>query len=335
MIYRQLGKTDLHISTLGLGGIPIQKCNTQEAQFVLDACFEKGINFIDSARGYGDSEALIGKAIKKYPNHFILATKSPAKTYEAMKQDIKASLEALQVDQIDLYQCHFVKDIEQYQLITSENGALKALKEAKENGQIKHIGITAHNKDVLLHAINDNVWETIQFPYNFVERQGVQLFEKAYEKGIGIIVMKPLAGGAIEDAPLALKFIMNNPHITTAIPGMNSADQVLQNTSILEAPLMLSAEEQAAMQNFIEQHQQNFCRRCGYCGPCTVGIDIPLMFTLEGYLTRYDLKDWAANRYHGLDKNASDCIQCGICEPKCPYNIPIRDRLKVVEKAFV
>lgn len=334
MEYKLLGKTNLRVSAIGLGGIPLQKCTPDEAQIVIDTAFSSGINFIDSARGYGDSESLIGKAIKKHPDHFIIATKSPAKTEEDMKNDIHKSLEALAVDQIDLYQCHFVKSLEQYEQIISESGALKALQEAKAKGLIKHIGITAHTKEVLEHALLNDVWETIQFPYNFVETQATDLFKTAYENNVGIIVMKPLAGGAIENAKLAMKFILNNPHITTAIPGMNTQEQVLENTSIFSKDLLLSDSEKIEIETFIQSHKHNFCRRCGYCGPCPEGIDIPLMFTLEGYLTRYDLKDWAVNRYRGLEKKATHCVRCGVCEPKCPYDIAIRDRLNGVAQTF-
>lgn len=334
MDYRVLGKTGLEVSTIGLGGIPIQKCTQAEADALIKACYANGINFIDTARGYTDSELKIGQAIKAYPDHFILATKSPEKTYAGMKAAIEISLKTLGVSTIHLYQCHFVKDLEQYGVITGEDGAYRALFEAKVEGKIKHIGITAHNKDVLSHALDSSLWDTVQFPYNFVETQGEAVFEKASQKNIGVIIMKPLAGGAIENAPLALKFILNNPNITSAIPGMNAPEQVVENTGVLNASIALTDAELKQIETFRERAGQNFCRRCGYCAPCPVGIDIPLMFTLEGYLTRYNLKDWAVSRYSQMTIKASDCIKCGACEPRCPYDLAIRDGLERVAETF-
>lgn len=335
MKYRLLGKTNLSVSAIGFGGIPIQKCTQSEANALIEKAFLRGINFIDSARGYGASEKRIGEAIKRYPNHFIIASKSPAKDYETMKADITLSLKDMQLSSIDLYQCHFIKDLDQYHKITSKGGALEALVEAKEKGFIKHIGMTAHNKDVLAHALRDNCWETVQFPYNFVETQATELFQVAFEKNVGIIVMKPLAGGAITDAPLAMRFLLNNPHLTTAIVGVDSPSQIEENTAIFTSDFTLTQRDKEKIQAFVDAHQDAFCRRCGYCGPCPEGIDIPLMFTLEGYFKRYDLSEWAKMRYQGLPIGADACVGCGLCETKCPYDLKIRNMLKTVSDTFL
>lgn len=333
---RILGNTGLVVSVVGMGGIPIQRCEQEDAIAMITACHEEGINLIDSARGYGASEALIGKALSAtgLRDSFVLATKSPAKDEATMAKDIQTSLEHLGTDYIDLYQCHFVKDLEQYDLITGPQGAYQALATAKANGQIKHIGITAHNKDVLLHAIESGLWETIQFPFNFVETQGLALFERAHQLGIGILVMKPLAGGAIDDAALSLRFITQNPHITLAIPGMDSIRQIKENVAAASNLVPLTEQERLYIDGFKEKMGNRFCRRCGYCGPCPEGLDIPSMFTIEGYLSRYDLKEWAMMRYNGLAKKAHDCVKCGVCEPRCPYDLPIRDMLEKVAETF-
>lgn len=333
---RLLGNTGLAVSVVGMGGIPIQRCNQEDAIAMIRTCAEEGINLIDTARGYGASEVLIGKALTLtgLRASFVLATKSPAKDEATMAKDIQTSLDHLETDCIDIYQCHFVKDLDQYKLITGPQGAYQALSKAKANGQIKHIGITAHNKDVLLHAIESGLWETIQFPFNFVETQGLALFERAHQLGIGILVMKPLAGGAIDDAALSLRFITQNPHITLAIPGMDSVDQIQENTAAASDIKPLTEEELIYIDGFKEKMGNRFCRRCGYCGPCPEGIDIPSMFTIEGYLNRYDLTDWAHMRYNSLAKGAKDCVKCGVCEPRCPYDLPIREMLVTVAKAF-
>ena len=336
MPVRQLGKTGMEVSLLGIGGIPLQRCKIDEVIEILETCQQQGVNLIDSARGYGPSEALIGEALEHLGSRsqWRIATKSMSKDKASMASDIELSLKQFRTAYIDLYQCHFIKDLDQLAQITGPDGAYEALLSAKSQGKIKHIGMTAHNKDVLAIAIESGLWETIQFPFNIVENQGEAVFKRAYELGIGILVMKPLAGGAIDNASLALKYIARNPHITVAIPGMDSVRQVLDNAMAIKSDQPLSDAELANINELKEAMGNVFCRRCGYCGPCAVGIDIPSMFTLEGYLTRYDLKEWATTRYNGLSKHPEDCVECGICETKCPYDLEIRKMLKRVGHHF-
>ena len=146
--------------------------------------------------------------------------------------------------------------------------------------------------------------------------------------------MKPLAGGAIDDATLALRFIVSNPDVTVVIPGMAELREVEQNLAAVSDTSPLTAQEQERMESIRSSLGTQFCRRCNYCAPCSEGISIPAQFLFEGYYTRYDLKDWASQRYHAQGKNASDCIQCGVCEDRCPYNLPIREMMKRVVNCF-
>ena len=140
--------------------------------------------------------------------------------------------------------------------------------------------------------------------------------------------MKPLAGGAIEDARLAMRFILNNPAVTVVIPGMAEISEIRENASVSSDTSALSEEEIENIEKIRAELGTNFCRRCNYCAPCTVGINISAVFLFEGYYSRYDLKNWASDRYASLPKTASDCIECGVCESRCPYNLPIRSMLK-------
>ena len=200
--------------------------------------------------------------------------------------------------------------------------------EAKAQGKIGHIGITLHSADLFRQAVELPWVETIMFPYNIVETQGEKLIAKCAEKGIGFICMKPLAGGAIEDADTALRFVVSNPNVTVVIPGMAEQKEIAQNMAAVANTEPLTAEEREKAAKIRNELGTNFCRRCNYCAPCTAGISISAVFLLEGYYSRYDLKDWALGRYAGLDKKASDCIGCGVCEDRCPYNLPIREMLK-------
>lgn len=335
MRMKQLGNTGLEISSVGFGGIPIQRLKQEEVNALVQRLLDEGINFIDTARAYTISEHYLGEALKGgLREKFILATKTQVRTYEGMKAEIETSLSELQTDYIDLYQCHLIKSRADYDAIMAEDGAYKALLEAKAAGKVKHIGVTAHNADLLDSLVDEMPFETIQFPYNLVERQAEKLFTHAKEKGMGVIVMKPFAGGALDNADLAMRFILSNDNVDVAIPGMDSLDQVAENASFGNHFNALSKEEMAKADAIAAELGNQFCRRCGYCLPCAVGIDIPTQFLLEGYLTRYDLKDYANNRYVKMEKTAANCIACGLCEPKCPYNLPISDMMKRVASAF-
>ena len=292
-----------------------------------------GVNYIDTARGYTVSEEYLGYGLEGIREHFVLATKSMARTREGMEKDIAISLQNLRTDYIDLYQVHNpnAKDLEQ---VMAPGGALEALQEAKTAGKIGHIGITLHAVELFEKAVELPWVETIMFPYNIVETQGEELIAKCAEKNIGFICMKPLAGGAIENANAALRFVVSNPNVTVVIPGMGAPEEITQNVAITSDSSPLTTEEQAQMRKIREQLGTNFCRRCNYCAPCANGLNIPLVFLIEGYYSRYDLKEWAAGRYAALDKTAGDCIGCGVCEERCPYNLPIREMMQKVAIVF-
>lgn len=335
MLKNILGKTNLEVTCLGFGGIPIQRLTEIEAVEVIKELKNQGINFIDTAIGYTVSEGYIGKALKQVGReNFYIATKAMGYTYDGMKAFIEQSLKQLDVDYIDLYQIHNVSKQEQFDNVVSENGAFKALLEAKEKGLIKHIGITSHNVTMLEKFLDYDIVETIQFPFNIVEQQATELFKKAKEKNVGVLAMKPLAGGAITDAEIALKYIFKSGLVTVAIPGMDSVDQVKKNASFANNLTNLTEEDRNKIEIIRGELGNDFCRRCGYCLPCPKGIDIPSMFLFEGYVTRYNLKDWAKGRYDTLAIKADSCVKCGLCETKCPYNLPIREKLEDVIKAF-
>lgn len=333
MEYITLGKTGLQISRLGLGGIPIQRADAAAAKTLIQAMAEEGINYIDTARGYTVSESYLGEALEGVRDKFVLATKSMARTKDAMAKDIDISLSNLRTDYIDLYQVHN-PSMEQLDIVLAEGGALEALLEAKEAGKIGHIGLTAHSLEVFEKAVSLSWVETIMFPYNIVETQGKELIHKCAENNIGFIAMKPLAGGAIEDASLALRFICSNPDVSVVIPGMYDLKELEQNLNAATDTSELSKEELDNMQEIRNLLGNNFCRRCNYCAPCTVGINIPSVFLFQGYLDRYGLGNWAKERYATLTTKASACIACGECETRCPYNLPIREMLKDAAKKF-
>ncbi len=336
MKYKILGRTNLKVAAISFGGIPIQRDSIENTKEVVDKLEEYGMNYIDTARGYTVSEEYLGAALVGRREKFILATKSMARDYQSMKKDVEISLENLQTDYIDIYQFHNVKS-EELDVIFSENGAYKALKEAKENKKIGFIGATFHNVDALKKAIDvyGDIIDTVMFPYNIVEIQGEKTLLEAKEKGIATIAMKSLAGGNLDNYDLALRFIEESGVIDVQIPGMGNAEEVDKNAVVFNNLKPLSQEEKSEVLKIREELGNEFCRRCGYCLPCAVGINIPSNFLFRNYLLKYEgLADWARERFAAMDVTAKDCIECGECEVRCPYDLPIRKMLKEVAIAF-
>lgn len=333
MEYRLLGKTGLEISRLGFGGIPIQRVDKETVRRLMEKMAAMGVNYIDTARGYTVSEEYLGYALSGIRDKFILATKSMARTKEAMAKEIKTSLQNLKTDYIDLYQMHNIS-VSDLDTVCQSGGALEAMMEAKAQGKIGHIGITAHSREAFEKAVSLDWVETIMFPYNLVETHGEELIQKCKKKNIGFIAMKPLAGGALEDADLAIRFILQNDAVSVVIPGMYDEKEIEINVKACETDAPLTDAEKAKIEYIRKELGNEFCRRCNYCQPCTEGINISGIFLFEGYLKRYGLGEWAKGRYDTLSKKAKDCIGCGVCETRCPYNLPIREMLKRASKEF-
>ena len=331
MKYVTLGKTGLQVSVVGLGGIPIQRTDVNEAKEVVRECMAQGINYLDTARGYTVSEEFFGEALKDVRKDWIVATKSMSRDYESMKRDIEISLKNLQTDYIDLYQIHNIKTDADFDLVFSDRGAYRALLEAKKAGKILHIGATAHGLEAFERLITEyeEQIETMMFPFNIVENQALELMKQCSEKNIGFIAMKPVAGGNIDNVPLGLKYCLNNPDCTIVIPGMGNVEEVKNNCldTVFEKLTETELQECEAIR---KELGTQFCRRCGYCAPCPQGINVPQNLLLVNYKRKYGLGDWAKERYHAMSATAKDCVKCGLCETRCPYELTIRAMLEKV-----
>ena len=335
MNYVSLGNTGLKVSQVSFGGIPIQRADAANTMAVVNALEARGINFIDTARGYTVSEEYLGAALEGRREKFIIATKSMSRDAEGMTRDIGISLSNLRTDYIDLYQIHNLPE-KDFDKVFGPGGAYEALCDAKAAGKVRHIGATAHNADVLRRLVEEygDKIETLMFPYNIVETQGHDIMAAARKKGIGTIAMKPMAGGNLDDWNLALRFIAAAGVIDVSIPGMGSVEEVHRNADAADGFSPLTAEELAQCDAIRKELGSEFCRRCGYCAPCTVGIDIPSNFLMSNYRRKYGLSDWAVSRYQGLAHHAGECIGCGACESRCPYELPIRKMLARVAGEF-
>ena len=333
MEYTTLGRTGLRISRMGFGGIPIQKVDAKATRALMERLCALGVNYIDTARGYTVSEQYLGEALEGLRDRFVVATKSMARTREAMARDIDTSLHNLRTDYIDLYQVHN-PSLDELKAVCAPGGALEALMQAKAEGRVRHLGVTAHTAAVFEYALSLDWVETVMFPYNIVETQGEALMKRAHEQGVGFICMKPLAGGALEDAHLALRFIAQNRDVSVVIPGMYDVREVDENIAAVSDVSPLTQAELEKIETIRRELGTQFCRRCNYCQPCTAGISISGIFVLEGYLERYGLGDWAKQRYAAMEKKAGDCVGCGACEKRCPYELPIRQMLARCKQEF-
>ncbi len=329
MELRRLGKTDLEGQVIGFGGIPIQKLGREEARRLVGLALDYKINFFDTAQGYGDSEVKIGEGIEGRREECLLATKSPCRSFQQALEDVDAALRRLQVKVIDLYQVHFVNDSETLDQVIGPNGSLQGLKKAKEEGKINHIGITGHNPDVLLRAIRNEDFETVQVPFNIIEDGPDEraLLRAAKELEVGVICMKPLAGGVITEPELSLRWILAQS-VSTVIPGMIQPKEVESNAIVGRAPLPLSEKELEKLKKVCYPLEENFCRRCMYCMPCPEGIPIYLIQELGDKVKVPQARELCRDIYARQKVNVEACNECEECEEKCPYHLPIRKMLK-------
>ncbi|MCP4600679.1 MAG: aldo/keto reductase [Proteobacteria bacterium] len=333
---RTLGRTNLEVSVIGFGGIPIQRLSLREAEKVLCTALDRGINFLDTARGYTDSEDKIGRAISSRRGEFVLASKAMSRKSANMTGELDASLKKLRTDMIDLYQFHCVGTDEQLEKVLGPGGAYEALDKARAHGKVRYIGISGHVRDVLEKAVNTGLFDTVQLPFNPMETDSLEdVIPAAKAASTGIIAMKPVAGGALRNrAPLALRFTLTHG-ADVVIPGMETTDQVEKNAAAGDELTPLTDEELSTLEEDKAAWKGRFCRRCGYCLPCEQGLDIPSLFLLDAYYTRYELKDWALKRLLHLEKKYADCVACGECMERCPYKLEIPDLMAKAAKTVV
>ena len=302
--------------------------STEEAVRVIRTALDLGVTFFDTAAGYGDSQTKIGKAIAGRRDGLVLATKSGQRTRDGMLADIERSRRELGVECIDLYQLHGVSQQARWEEIRAPGGALEALLEARERGWVAHVGFTSHSIEMALTLADEDVFETIQFPFNMVTREPAdELIPKARQEGLGFIVMKPMCGGQYDDAELAFKFL-NGYGDLVAIPGIQRAAEIEQIASIVESRAVLEGQELARAERVAAELGKRFCRMCGYCQPCPEGVPILTAMVLHGIINRLGPERVAAGPAKRLVEKAPNCVECGECEEKCPYDLPIIETIK-------
>ncbi len=323
-----LGKTQLTVRCLGFGGIPIQRVSEEEAIRVVRYGYEQGINYFDTARNYTVSEERIGKALNDVRDHVILATKSSNRTKNGVLQDLDVSLKNLRTDWIDVYQLHNVSSKAVWEQVTAPHGALEALHQARKDGKIRHIGVTSHDPALLAEIVKLNVFETIMIPYNYLTPIPAQiLLPLCHQMNVGTIIMKPFGGGAFSNAQIALKFLLTNPDVDVIIPGMMSRAEVAENVTVASGASTLHQDELQLIEQDRRALGDQFCRACNYCQPCPQDIPISTVLRWEVTVKRMGWVPRIVDRLKEGVAKATTCIECGDCESRCPYHLPIRDLL--------
>jgi predicted aldo/keto reductase-like oxidoreductase len=204
---------------------------------------------------------------------------------------------------------------------------METAQEALETGQIRHIGITSHSMEIAMEAAPSGHFETIQFPFNFVTHEpAAKLVPLAQAHNLGFIAMKPFAGGMLDDATLAIKYLLQFEGVVPD-PGIESTEEIEEIASIIAGPLELTPDERQEMERICAEVSPHFCRRCGYCEPCPQGVRISLVINLRSFWKRYAPAHFRRGWLAAGVQSGRNCIECGECEEKCPYHLPIREML--------
>ena len=323
-----LGRTNLKVSRVGIGGIPIQRPPEKEAIKIIQHAIDSGINLIDTSIGYGESEIRIGKAIVGRRDDVIVITRTSATDGERMKQHLERSLKQLQTDYIDVYEMHNISTTERYEQVMAKGGSLEAMQKAKEEGIIGFLGFTSHCMETMLKAVKSEAFDVILFPFNFVNNEAAkELVPLTKKLDIGFTAMKPFAGGRLTDANLVLKYLLQFDNVVP-VPGVQKKEEVDQIIEVVNGSWDLSEQDEQRMEEIRKELGTKFCQWCDYCKPgCPEEIDIPMVINAELMWKLWPeerMREW----YKGLGEAAENCADCGTCEEACPYQLPIREMLE-------
>jgi len=330
----RLGKTGLMVAPIGFGGIPIQTPPEATAIGLVQECLDLGITFIDTSRMYTCSEERIGKAIKGRRQEVVLATKSATRTGDGLAADLEKSLGHLQTDYIDLYQFHNVSTPKDLQAVLAPGGPLEVVRKAREAGRVRHIGITSHRLAVAREALETGCFETIMVALNFVNTEAAdELLPLARARDVGVIIMKPMAGGMLESPVLAFKYLRQFPGILPLI-GIAKPGEMAEIISIVEAAEPITPAERLEMERIRTELGNGFCRMCNYCQPCPQKIMISAIMYTDVALSRFDPERIFKGEWDKFMARIDDCIECGECEKRCPYQLPIRERIREAGKKY-
>ena len=328
MVKVTLGNTGITVEKNAFGALPIQRISTQEAVKLLRKAYDKGVTFFDTARFYTDSEEKLGEAFEGMRDKIYIATKTGATDAEGFWKDIHTSLKNLRTDYIDIYQFHNPAFCPKP---GDGSGLYEAMLEAREKGMVRHIGITNHRLSVAHEAVESGLYETLQFPFCYLATEkDVELVEKCREAGMGFIAMKALSGGLITDSAAAYAFLAQYGHVLP-IWGVQRESELDEFLSYIENPPAMNEELAAVIAKDREELLGDFCRGCGYCMPCPVGIEINNCARMSLLIRRSPSAAQLTPQAQEKMKKIESCLHCGRCKSKCPYGL---DTPALLEKNY-
>ena len=328
----RLGKTELVVSKNGFGALPIQRISLKEAVYLLQKAFYGGINYFDTARVYSDSEEKLGEAFRHIRDRVIISTKTASVTAEGFWKDLETSLRLLQTDYIDIYQFHNPAFCP---VPGGEDGLYDAALKAKEQGKIRHIGITNHRLAVAGEAISSGLYETLQFPFCYLAAKAdLDIVEACRKADMGFIAMKALSGGLITDSAMAYAYMSQFDNVAP-IWGIQKERELDEFLSYNDAPPTLDDDMKKRIAKDREELVGDFCRGCGYCMPCPAGIEINNCARMSLMLRRSPAAGWLTEEWQEKMKKIERCLSCGKCMSKCPYGLNTPELLKKNYKDYL
>ncbi len=320
----RLGKTQLMVTKNGFGALPVQRVDMETANHILRKAYNNGINYFDTARAYSDSEEKIGNALADVRENIIISTKTMAKIVEGFWTDLEISLEKMKTDYVDIYQFHNPPFCPKP---GDGSGLYEAMLQAKEQGKVRHIGITSHSLAIAHEAVESGLYETLQFPFSYLASEKEEaLVHLCKENDVGFICMKALAGGLITKSDVAYAYLAQFP--VAPIWGIQKEWELDEFLSYNENPPVLTEERLAYIEKEKQELAGEFCRGCGYCMPCPVGIEINNCARMSLLLRRSPAAGHLSEAGQAKMKKIEDCIECGQCAAKCPYGLDTPNLLK-------
>lgn len=320
----RLGRTNLTVSKNGFGALPVQRVGMDKACKILRKAYDGGINYFDTARFYTDSEEKIGKALADVRENIIISTKTMATSVEDFWKDLTTSLSLLKTDYIDIYQFHNPAFCPKP---NDGTGLYEAMLEARDKGLIRYIGMTNHRLSVAEESVNSGLYDTLQFPFSYLASEKEEaLVRLCEEKDVGFICMKALAGGLITRSDVAYAYLAQYP--VAPIWGIQRESELDEFLSYNDNPPTLTKERIAYIESERKELIGEFCRGCGYCMPCPVGIEINNCARMSLLLRRSPAESHLTAEGQAKMKKIEDCINCGKCKSKCPYGLDTPNLLR-------